>query len=133
MSVEMAGTFIARLLQQLHKKEEGFDRLGDEPEVLIEARPLLIVQIDVKQLACLNRLCDNVIKIESGHLLVTDFGIYAYHFSVIQGSDKTEHRARCRQVDITARLIGFCFECKLVVITLIERVLAKEVECLAIP
>src|SRR5258705_7320259 len=103
MSVEMAGTFIARLLQQLHKKEEIFDRLGAEPEVLIEARTLLIVQVNVKQLACLNRLCHNVIKIETGHLLVPDFRIYSYHFRVIQRGDKTEHRARCRQVDITAR------------------------------
>ena len=79
----------------------------------------MVVEVDMKQLACFDCLRDDVIEIQARHLFVPDFGIHANHLRVIEPGNKTEHRARRRQIDIAARLIRFGFERKLIVIALI--------------
>ena len=43
-------------------------------------------------------------------MLMRHFGIDADHFRVIQRLDKSQHRARCGQVDVAARFVGFGFQ-----------------------
>src|SRR5262249_41164862 len=45
----------------------------------------------------------------------------------------TEHRAGGRQIDVAAWLVWFCFERETIVVALIDRVLAEEVQSLAVP
>src|SRR5215813_14093981 len=51
VGVEMARSFVAFLFEHLDQEEEVLDPLGAESEVLIEARPFLIIQIDMEELA----------------------------------------------------------------------------------
>src|SRR5262245_52215631 len=46
VSVEVPRAVVPGLFEQLHEEEERLDRLRPEPQILIEAARLLIVQID---------------------------------------------------------------------------------------
>ena len=59
--VEMPRAVVAGLFEQLDDEEQRLDRLGSEPQILIEAPEFLVVQIDVEQLAGLERLRDDVV------------------------------------------------------------------------
>ena len=84
----MARAVVARLLEQLHQEEQRLDRLRAEAQVLVEAARLLIVQVDVEQLAGLERLRDDVVEVQPGHLLVRDFRVDADHLRVRERLDE---------------------------------------------
>ena len=63
MRIEMPWAIVG-LLQQPHQEKQILDRLGSKPQILIEARTFLIVEIDVKEFACLNCLGHYVIEVE---------------------------------------------------------------------
>ena len=75
MRVEVARTLVACLLEQLDEKEQRLDRLRPEAQILIEAARLLIVEIDVEELAGLDRLGDGMKEVEARHLLVATSGL----------------------------------------------------------
>jgi len=58
--IEMARPVIARALEQPHRQERFLEVLRAEAEVLVEARPILGVEINVKQLARPQRLTDRL-------------------------------------------------------------------------
>ena len=61
---------------------------GAEAEVLIVAAGLLVVQIDVEQLAGLPRLRDGVQEVQPGHLFVRDLRVHADHLGVSERRDE---------------------------------------------
>ena len=126
--VEVARTVVARLLEQLDEKEERLDRLRREAQILIEPAGLLIVEIDVKQLAGLDRLRHGMEEVQSRHLLVRQFRVDADHLRVRERRNQREV-GRCRgKVDVAARLVRLGFQRESQGIPLIARVLAQEID-----
>ena len=99
-----------------------------EAQILIEAARLLIVEVDVKQLAGLERLRHRVEEVQAGHVLVRHFGVHADHLRMRQRGDERQIRGRGREVDVAARLVRLGFEREPQVVVLIARVLAQEVD-----
>lgn len=64
----------------------------------------------MEKLTGFSRLGDAMHEIQTGHLLMSDFGINAHHFWMIQGGDESQIVAGGGHVDIAARLVGFGFE-----------------------
>ena len=103
------------------------DRLGAEAQVLIEAARLLIVEVDVKELAGFDRLRDDVVEVQPDHVLVRDLGIDAHHVGMRQRLDEREICGGRGEVDVAARLVRLGLEREPQVVLLIARVFAEEV------
>src|SRR6185436_18943905 len=84
MRIKVSRTVVVRFFEQLNQEEQVLDRLRAKAEILIEPRALLIVEIDMKQLAGFNCLGHNVVEIETGHLFVADFRIDANHLRMFE-------------------------------------------------
>jgi hypothetical protein len=103
--VEVARPVVADVLEELDE-EERVARVGRaEAEVLVVAAGILIVQVDVEQLAGFVRLGDGVHEVEAGHGLVRDLGVDADHLRMRQRRDQPEIVAGRRHVDVAARLV----------------------------
>src|SRR4026207_33094 len=87
----------------------------------------------MKQLARFYSLGHYVIEVEPRHLLVADFRIDTNHLRAIESRNEPQHGACSRQIDIPTWLIRFRFERETIVVALIDRVFAKEVQSFAIP
>jgi hypothetical protein len=74
----------------LTRKNSGLNRLGAEAQILIEAPGLLVVEVDVKELAAFERLRDRVEEAQAGHLLVRELGVDAHHLRVRQRVDEAQ-------------------------------------------
>ena len=109
-----------RVLEQLDQEEGALLILAGEAQVLVVAAGLLAVQIDVEQLARLERLADAVREVEAGHLLVRDLGVEADHLGVIERVDEGQHVAGRRQEDVAARLVGLGLERELEVVLVVD-------------
>ena len=57
----------------------------------------LVIEVNVEQLARIERLRDGVDEIQTRHVLVRYFGIDADHLRVIERGDERQHRADRRQ------------------------------------
>ena len=94
----------------LTRKNARLRVVAAEAQVLVEAPGLLPVQVDVEQLARLERLRHAVREVEPRHLLVRHLGIDAHHLRVVERVDEGEHVADGRQEDVAARLVGLGLE-----------------------
>ena len=56
MRVEMARAVVADLLQQFNEEKRGLDVVCSEPEILVVAARILIVQVNMEKLAGIPRL-----------------------------------------------------------------------------
>ena len=95
--------------------------LAAEAQILVEAAGLLPVEIDVEELARLERLGDAVREVEPGHRVVRDLGVEADHVRMIERVDERQHVADRRQEDVAARLVGLGLERELEVVVLRAR------------
>ena len=107
-----------RVLEQLDQEEGALLIFAGEAQVLIVAARLLAVEIDVEQLARLQRLADAVREVEPRHQLVRDLGVHADHLGVIERVDEGQHVAGRRQEDVAARLVRLGLERELQVVLL---------------
>src|SRR5262249_28786772 len=126
--IEVAAALVADVLEELDDEEALLQAVGAEAKVLIVAAERLVVEIDVEQLAGVPRLRDRVEEVEARHVLVRDLGIHADHPGVRERRDEAEHRAGGRQVDVASRLVRLRLEREPVVVLLVARVLAEEVD-----
>ena len=110
VAIEVTHAFPLRILEQLYEEERALHVFATEAKILIESARLLSVQIDVKELACLERLRHAVREIESGHRVVRDFGIQSNHVGSVERVDERQHVPDCRQKDVSARLVRFWLE-----------------------
>src|ERR1019366_7960983 len=91
----------------------------------------LIVQVDVEELAGFPSLRDAVHEVESGHLLVRDFGIDADHLGMIERGNESQVVAGGGHVDVATGLVGLGFKGEAVLVSLSDVVLAEIVDGLA--
>ncbi len=133
VGVEVAAAVVADIFQELDQVESRLDRLGPEAEVLVVAAELLIVQVDMEELAGVPGLGDGVHKVEPGHMFMGHLRVDADHLGVVEGGDEAEHSPGGGQVEVTAGLVGLGLQGESVVVALVYAVFAQEVEGLAEP
>ena len=63
-SVEVAGSVVPRLLEQLDEEEGLLESLRAETQILVGTTDLLGVEVDVEQLAGIDRLGDSMVDVE---------------------------------------------------------------------
>jgi hypothetical protein len=131
MRIEVTRTVVPGLFEKLDQKEQRLHRLRGKAEVLVEPARLLVVQVDVKQLAGFDRLRNNVVAVQAHHLLVRNLRVDANHIRVVQRGNERQIRGGRREIDIAARLVRLGFESKAERVFLIARVLAQEVDGVA--
>src|SRR4029453_9626066 len=104
-----------------------------EDQILIEAWPLLPVEVDVEQLPRPQRLRDPVGVVEARHLLMPSFGVDADHVGVLELVDERQRVADGRQEDVAPRLVRLGLDRKPHAIAAVDRVLRKGVHGFPIP
>jgi len=102
-----------------------------EPVVLVIAAEVLIVQVDVEQLARIPCLRHAVHEVEPCHVLVGHLRIHAHHLRVIQRRNEAQHVACGGQVDVSPRFVGLGLQRELQIIALVDRILTHEIQRLA--
>src|ERR1041385_5231580 len=133
MGIKVSRTVVTRLFEELNQEEQVLDRLRTKAQILIKPRALLVVEIDMKQLVGFNCLSDDVVEIQTRHLFVSDLWVHANHLRMIERCDETEHRSGGREINVTSWFIWFCFQSKLVIVALVDRVFAEKVQCFTVP
>src|SRR5579883_588528 len=131
MGIEVVRAVIVLLFQQFDEEEHALDVLCPKADVLVKARAALIVQVDVEELARVERLCDGVDEIETGHVFVRHLWIDTNHLWMVQRVDEGEHVADGWQVDIGARLIWLRLQSEAQVVAVVNYILAQEVHGVA--
>ena len=96
--------------QRVDGPERAAQVAGAEPQVLVVARPVLAVEVDVEELVVPERLRDAVREVQPGHLLVPDLGVEADHLGVLELADQGQRVADRGQQDVAARLVGLRLE-----------------------
>jgi hypothetical protein len=76
-----------------------------EHEVLVVLDAALAVEVDVEELAVVQRLGDAGGEVEARHLLVTDLGVQAHELGTLERVDEREGVPDRRQQDVAARLV----------------------------
>ena len=113
VGIEMARAGIAHIFQKFHQKKRLLVIMRSETKILIIAGKILIVQVDVEQLAGIPGLRDIVQEIQPGHVLVCHFRIDANHVRMIERFDEGQHVPGGRQENVTARFVWLGFQRKL--------------------
>ena len=91
----------------------------------------MIVQIDVEELSGLPGLGHAVHEVQAGHLFVSDFGIDADHFGMIERGNESKIMTGGGHVNIAARFVGLGFQGETILIPAGNVVFAKVVDGLA--
>src|SRR5690625_37340 len=131
--VEMHGTVVASVHQRVDHPEGASDIADAEAEILVVARTVLAVEVDVEQLVLPQRLGVPVCGVEPGHLLVTDLGVDSEHLGAIEGVDERECMTDGGEEDVAARLVRLRFDGEPQIVAAFVNVLAEHVASLAIP
>src|SRR5690606_29070930 len=122
---------VTAVFQHLDQEERLLDVFRSKTQVLVEAADLLIVEVDVEELAHLKGLGDDVMERKARHGLVGKLGVGAYHIGVIERRDEGEVRTRGREENVAPRLVGLGLQGKLHVVTFVDDVFAQVVDGLA--
>ncbi len=136
--VEVTRSGVGRLavgavaLEQVHQREGVVQVAVTEHHVLVVLDAALTVEVDVEQLAVVERLSDARGEVESRHLLVADLGVQAHDLGVVERVDERHRVADGRQQDVAAGLVGLGLDRELDVVALVEHVVAKQVGGLAV-
>src|SRR5450755_2278084 len=129
--VEVAWTIVASVLQQPDQEEQVLNVLAAEAQILVETRPLLIVEINVEEFACFERLGHAMHKVEARHILVRDLGIESDHVGMIERVDEGEHVPDGWKIGIGARLVRLGFQGETEFVAPINSVLTQEIDRIA--
>jgi len=133
MGVEVPRAVVADVLQKLDQEEGLLDVVAAEAEVLVVAPQVLVVEVDVEQLARVPRLCHRVREIQPRHVLVRHLRVHTDHLRVVQRLDERQHVPDRRQVEVAARLVRLRLQRETQVVTLVDRILAQKVDRLLEP
>ena len=96
-----------------------------EDEVLVVLDAALAVQVDVEELALVERLRDAGGEVESGHLLVTDLGVDAEELGTLERADEGDRVTEGRQQDVAAGLVRLRLDREADVVALVGDVLRR--------
>src|SRR5579884_520863 len=131
VGVEVVRAIVMLLFEQFDEEEHAFDVLGPKADVLVVTRTALVVQVNVEELARVERLRYGMHEIETGHVLVRHLWIDAHHLWMVQRVDEGEHVADGWQVDIGARLVWLRLQGEAQVVAVVNHILAQEVDGVA--
>src|SRR5688572_31514071 len=90
MSIKVTWAVIFVIFQQLYKEESALQVHCPKTKVLIITTEGLIVQVNVEELARFDCLRHAMDKVESRHIFVGHFGIYAHHLRMIERIDERQ-------------------------------------------
>ena len=105
LEVEVARALVATGLEDVHRPECAARIARAESKILVVARTVLPVQVDVKQLAVPERLGNPMREVQARHLLVPDLGIEADHLRMLELVDEGQRVSDGGQEDVATRLI----------------------------
>src|SRR5690606_35640159 len=137
--VEMAGAVIGRaaaratVLQQVDESEGVVQVAVAEDEVLVVLDAALAVEVDVEELAAVERLGDAGREVEAGHLLVPDLWVDADELWPLERVDERDRVADRRQQDVAAGLVRLRLDREADGVALVGLVVAEQVDGFAIP
>ncbi len=120
----MAGTVISHFLQEFDQEKCLLDVLRAKAQILVVAGVVLVIEIDVEQLACFPGLCYGMQEIDACHMFVSHLRIHSHHLGVVKRLDEGQHGTCCGHVDVPPRLVRFGFQRKLEGETLIDYIIA---------
>ncbi|MDQ1175205.1 hypothetical protein QE430_003512 [Microbacterium testaceum] len=103
-----------------------------EDEVLVVLDAALTVEVDVEELAVVQRLGDAGGEVQTRHLLVADLGVQAHELGALERVDERDRVAERRQQDVAARLVGLGLDGEADVVALVGDVVAEQVDGLAV-
>ena len=103
-----------------------------EDEVLVVLDAPLPVEIDVVELAVVQRLRDAGGEVQTRHLLVADLGVQADELGPLERLDEGQRVTDRGQQDVAARLVGLGLDREADVVALVGDVVAEEVDGLAV-
>ena len=104
-----------------------------EDEVLVVLDAPLAVEVDVVELALVERLSDARGEVESRHLLVADFRVDPEQLGFLERRDERDRVPDGRQQDVAPRLVRLRLDREADVVALVGHVLREQVDALAIP
>src|SRR5205809_6019579 len=90
MRVIVARSAITDIFEKLHEPESRLWICRTEAQILIVTPRYLIIQVYVEELAGFPCLRDRMSHVQTGHMLVRYFRVYADHIGMIKGWDEAE-------------------------------------------
>ena len=121
------------MFEEVHQREGIGQITMAEHQVLVELDPALTVEVDVKQLVAVKRLADPVHEVQPGHLLVTSLGIDPDHVGMSEGLDEGQRMSHRGQQNVASGFVGLGFDGEADSDTLIDHVLAQQINRFSIP
>ena len=128
MGIKVTAAGVTNFFQEFDKEEGLFPALLAKPPVLIEAGVVLVIQVNVEELAGIPGLGNRMHEVQAGHVFMGHFRIDTDHIRMVQCFNETEHGAGGGQVDVAAGFVRFGFEGKFISITLGKVVFTEEVQ-----
>ena len=122
----------AAVLEQVDERERVVQVAVAEHEVLVVLDAALAVEVDVEELAVVQRLRDAGGEVEPRHLLVADLGVEADELGALERVDERDRVAERRQQDVAARLVRLRLDREADVVALVGDVVAEQVDGLAV-
>ena len=125
-------TVRAAVFEQVDESEGIGEVAMAEDEVLVVLDSLLAIQVDVKELALVERLGDTGSEVEPRHLFMTDLGVHAEQLGALEGLDERDRMPDRGQQDVPPRLIRLRLDRESDVVALVGHVLGEQVDRLAV-
>ena len=122
----------AAVLEQVDERERVVQVAVTEHEVLVVLDAALAVEVDVEELAVVQRLGDAGGEVQARHLLVSDLGVEAHELGASERVDEGDRVAERRQQDVAARLVRLRLDREADVVALVGDVVAEQVDGLAV-
>ncbi len=132
LEVEVTRSVVTAVLHDVDGPEGAAGIAGTESQVLVVARTVLPVEVDVEQLLVPQRLCESVGIVEAGHLLVPDLWVDAHHLRVLELVDEGQRMPDGRQENVAPGFVGLRLDGEAHGVSLVEHVLAEQVEGLLV-
>src|SRR5665213_235075 len=131
-SVVCGPSIRATIFEEIHQTKCVQEVAMAKDEILVVLRASLTVEVDMEQLSLPKGLGDAVHEVHPGHLLMPDLRIDTDHLAVFERRDERQSAPHRWQDDVASRFVGLGFDCEPDRVALIEAVLSKQVNALAV-
>ena len=131
--IEVLGAVVAAGLEQPDKEEVVLEPLGPEPQILVVATDLLVIEVNVEELALPQGLGHALIEAQAGHGLVGNLRVEPDHLGMLEHLNEGHRVTDGRQEGVAARLVRLRLDREAQVVALVLGVSAQEVEGLLEP
>src|SRR6266550_1652062 len=131
MGIDVTRTRVTIILKELHQEEHRLDTLAAKTQILIIARSLLIVEVNIEEFASFQCLSYAMHKVESRHMFMSNLWIETNHIGMIEGVDKGQHVPNGGKIRIGTWFIGFWLQRETQLVALVHHILTQEVDGVA--